>query len=122
MQPSAWGGFTGPIETEWLPDGRNMRLLRHVTYIDPQGKAWTAPRGHVVDGASIPRFFWRLIGGPLEGPYRNASVIHDYYCDLKTRPWQDVHRMFYLACRAGGCGGLRASLMYWAVYVFGPRW
>src|SRR5712692_9140850 len=33
--------------------------------------------------ASIPRAFWSVIGGPLEGQYRNASVFHDVACDQK---------------------------------------
>ena len=38
-------------------------------------------RGRVVDGASIPSVFWSIIGAPYTGKYRDASVIHDYYCE-----------------------------------------
>jgi Protein of unknown function (DUF1353) len=54
--------------------------------------------------------------------YRNASVVHDVACDTRDHPWQDVHRMFYEACRAGGVGEQKAKLVYAAVYHFGPKW
>lgn len=62
------------------------------------------------------------MGGPFEGQYRNASVVHDVACVKKSEKWEDVHRMFYYAMRAGGVSETRAALMYAAVYKFGPRW
>ncbi len=38
---------------------------------------YVAPAGMRTDGASIPRFAWRLIGPPLAGRYRRAAIIHD---------------------------------------------
>lgn len=116
------GHFTGRVVSEWLDDGRNMRLVEPFSYVDPRGLTWRASAGSVVNGASIPKFFWRVIGGPLEGRYRRASVIHDVYCEHRSRPFRSVHRMFYDACRADGCEWWRATLMYWAVRLFGPRW
>jgi hypothetical protein len=63
-----------------------------------------------------------LIGGPFEGRFRNASVVHDVACVIRDRPWQEVHRMFHDACRCGGVGAAKAATMYYAVYQFGPRW
>jgi hypothetical protein len=90
--------------------------------VDPKGKKWDAPKGVTVNGASIPQAFWSIIGGPWDGKYREASVIHDYYCDTRSEPWQDVHRTFYTAMRANGVEEVRAKMMYAAVYRFGPRW
>jgi Protein of unknown function (DUF1353) len=42
------------------------------------------PAGAIVGGASIPQVFWSIIGGPFEDKYREASVIHDYYCEQKS--------------------------------------
>lgn len=116
------GRFIGAIQTEWLPDGRRMRLLSTITFVDPRGTEWAAPRGSVIDGASIPQAAWSLIGGPFDGKYRNASVIHDVACENKNRGWESVHRVFYEAMLASGVDRLRAKLMYAAVYHFGPRW
>lgn len=96
------GKYLGTVQTEWLADGRHMRLLAPFAYIDPQGVEWAAPSGWVVDGASIPQVAWTFIGGPFEGKYRNASVIHDVGCDQKLRPWEAVHEVFYWAMLAGG--------------------
>jgi len=111
-----------PPLVEWLGDGRNMRLKRSFGYVDPNDCEWPVPSETVVNGASIPQVFWSLIGGPFEGPYRDASVVHDYYCDVRTRSWQGTHRVFYDAMLCSGVGGLRAKTLYYAVYRFGPRW
>ena len=99
-----------------------MTLLEDFSYLDPGQKRWDAPKQSVVNGASIPQAFWSVIGGPFEGKYRNASVVHDVACEKMSENWQDVHRMFYEACRCGGVDESKAKLMYWAVYHFGPRW
>jgi hypothetical protein len=99
-----------------------MKLIEAATYTDPKQVKWLAPVGAIVDGASIPRFAWSIIGGPYEGRYRNASVFHDVACDAKDRPWQDVHEMFFNAMMASGVDTIKAKVMYAAVYHFGPRW
>jgi hypothetical protein len=118
----SWGEFIGKVIVEWLPDGRNMKLVDHFAYVDPLGRKWNAPAGSIVNGASIPQFAWSIIGGPFEGKYREASVIHDVACRNKDRPWQDVHEAFYMAMLASGVDTLKAKVMYAAVYHFGPRW
>ena len=116
------GRFRGPPHFEWLGDGRLMRTLADYAFVDAQDRTWPVPAGAVIDGASIPRGLWSIAGGPFEGSYRNASVIHDWYCDIRTRPWLDVHRMFHEAMLASGVPPGKASRMYFAVYLGGPRW
>jgi hypothetical protein len=117
------GKYEGVVKTEWLRDGRRMKLLDDFAYVDPAGKRWKAKRNSTIDGASIPQAFWGT-GGPYEGSYREASVVHDYYCDEapKTATWQAVHRMFFDGMLASGVDRARALVMYGAVYRFGPRW
>lgn len=122
IDAAEFGSFVGDVVAKWLDDGRRMQLQNDFAYVDPAGKRWNAPRDSIVDGASIPRVFWAAIGGPFEGQYRNASVIHDVACDLRNDAWEGVHKMFYYAMRAGGVPSSRAALMYAAVYKFGPRW
>jgi hypothetical protein len=119
---SSWGRFVGDVVAKWEADGRDMTLVEPFAYVDPRDARWDAPAGAVVNGASIPRAFWSLIGGPFEGRFRNASVVHDVACVVRDRPWQEVHRMFHDACRCGGVGAAKAATMYYAVYQFGPRW
>ena len=117
-----WGEFSGSPKSEWLDDGRKMKLLEDFTYADRRKKSWTAPRDSIVDGASIPRLLWTVVGGPLEGPYRNASIVHDVGCDQKQADSDAVHLMFYEACRCGGVAETKAKLLYAAVHYFGPSW
>ena len=77
-----WGKFPRPPVAELLDNGRELRLLEDFAYIDPHGTVWTAPKDAVVDGASIPQVFWTFTGGPLEGKFRNASIVHDVACDV----------------------------------------
>ncbi len=117
-----WGYYSGEPVTKWNPDGRTMTLLTELSYTDPQGLIWDAPAGSVVDGASIPRYLWSIMGGPFEGKYRNASVLHDVAYGEHKRPWWDCDRMFYNAMRCSGVSVGEAKTMYYALYKFGRHW
>ena len=120
--PNKWGYYSGQPVTKWNSDGRTMTLLSELRYTDPHGVVWIAPAGSEVDGASIPRTLWPLIGGPFEGKYRNASVLHDVAYDRKDRPWDEVDRMFYNAMRCSGVGAVEAGTMYYSLLKFGHHW
>lgn len=115
------GVFDGLPSVQLLEDGRRLKLLADFKFKDRDGRDWMAPKDWVVDGASIPQALW-ILGGPLEGKYRDASIIHDYYCDRHLHTWQATHRVFYNGMIARHVDGLRAKAMYYAVYKFGPRW
>lgn len=117
----AFGSYEGTVKTEWLPNGQ-MRLLENFVYTDPDGNRWSAPKGAMVNGASIPPTFWSILGSPYTGKYRAASVIHDVACIEKKQPSDKVHLAFYYAMRASGVPDVQAKIMYAAVYNFGPRW
>jgi len=122
IQSHKWGYYSGYPETRWDPDGRSMTLLNELRYTDPDGILWIAPAGSKVDGASIPRSLWSLMGGPFEGKYRNASVLHDVSYEQKKRPWKDCDRMFYNAMRCSGVSALEAKTMYYSLIRFGHHW
>jgi hypothetical protein len=117
-----WGRFSGDPVARWAPDGSRMILMKPFTFWENDLTEWTAKAGAILDGASIPRAFWTLVGSPFRGKYRYASVIHDYHCDAQVKRWEAVHVMFYYACRAGGTPEAQAKILYYAVYWFGPRW
>lgn len=119
---AGWGHFSGTVDARWEPDGLTMVLLKELRYTDPYGVVWIAPAGARVDGASIPRAFWSIIGGPFEGKYRNASVLHDVAYDEQTRPWQEADRMFYNAMRCSGVGAVTAKTMYYVLVRHGRHW
>lgn len=123
-QSAEWGRFTAPIRTQWENGGRKMILLDEVHYIDKHGRDWVAPKFSCIDGASIPQSLWSMVGGPYEGLYRAASVIHDVECDREphTATWQDAAKVFYEAMRCCGVPEKRAKWMYAAVHDYGPTW
>jgi hypothetical protein len=106
-----------------LEDGRTAELIADFTYIDGKKQSWRVPKGWRVDGASIPQALWTVVGGPFEGKYRYASIVHDYYCDQPQGvAWEDVHKMYYEACVAGGYDDQMAGWMFALVYRGGPKW
>lgn len=118
----AAGRFSGPIVAELLPDGRKLKLVQPVTYIARCGKRWEVPKDAITDGASIPAFLWRAVGSPLVGAYRNAAVIHDYYCSIRTENDILVHQMFYEAMLCSGVSAYKAAQLYLGVRIGGPSW
>lgn len=117
------GYFSNSVKVEW-PEGakRNMVLLEDIEFIDSDHVTWKAPKGSIIDGASIPRFLWRATGSPFVGNYRRASVIHDVYCVTKSRPHEEVHQMFEEAMEADEVPKWKRKLMANAVKWFGPKW
>jgi hypothetical protein len=103
-----------------MPD-RDMKLLEDFVYFDPDGRRWEAPKDSVVNGASIPPFLWDRIGSPYTENYRMASIVHDVACGDPEVPRLEADRMFYWACRAGGCPPLKASILYIGVRI-GAWW
>lgn len=118
-----FGYYVGlPPKVALNADGRTGNLIEELSYFQQSGAEWPVPFGAWLDGASIPRVLWSLIGGPFEGKYRDASIVHDHYCVTQDRPWKDVHLMFHEAMRCSGVSKSKAAVMFYAVHRFGPRW
>lgn len=115
------GSFSGTPKTEWLnqPGGsnRDMKLLEDFWYDDPKSGRWLAPKGSVINGASIPQALWSSIGSPYTDNYRRASIVHDVACDDPKVKREDADEMFYFACLAGGCSLLQAKMLYAGVRI-----
>jgi len=110
------GKFSGNPRTEWLEDSsssdRDMSLLEKFSFTDPDGRDWLAPKGSVVNGASIPQPLWSIVGSPYTDDYRRASVVHDVACNTAGVKRKEADVMFFHACRAGGCGPVQARILY----------
>jgi hypothetical protein len=120
--------FKGNVKAELLAPSRpadtfrDIKLLDYFGFVDSKGVHWDVPPGYVSNGASIPPTLWPVVGGPLDGPYRDAAVIHDYFCEKRTRTDDDTHKMFYEAAIARGTSENIASTMYMGIIFGGPRW
>lgn len=116
------GRYEGKIQADWTDGDRIMILSLPITFIDKNGEHWPVPAGAHIDGASIPRFLWSITGAPYSGRYRKASVIHDWYCSIRTRTSDATHTMFYEAMLVSGVSRNKAGIMYAAVRYAGPKW
>ncbi len=122
MGVESGGHFIGDLVITPVGDGVHWDLLEDYGFEDKRTVRWMVPRETRVDGASIPKALWSLVGSPFTGKYVQASVIHDYFCDIRSRNWKEVHRVFYEAMLVSGVSEKRAKVMYAAVYFAGPRW
>ena len=116
--------FVGDLEL--LPPGCEKtgicRLGKELGFIDPNKIGWLADKDLMTDGASIPPWAQRFVGGPFEKDYIRAAVIHDHFCDRHVRPWRQTHRVFYDALIESGVSKKMANILYFAVMVGGPKW
>ena len=121
----ASAGFFGDVSFKLNPadpSGKTKLLGQNFAFIDPKGVGWEAREGDPTDGASIPKIFWPLVGDNWTYEYLKAAVIHDHYCKRHVRPWRQTHRVFYDALVESGVPRSRAAVLYYAVFVGGPRW
>jgi hypothetical protein len=123
------GKFEGTLDVRFMSvksgDGHAIemvQLLKPFAYKDSNGVMWEVPEGFLSDGASIPDNLWTVMGGPYSGPYRDAAVIHDYFCHTKTRSWEAVHKTFLEAALNRGTPEWKARYMYAGILLKGPRW
>jgi len=86
----------------------------HVDVVLPDGRCFsiTVRKGFTFDGASIPRFLWRLCGHPMEVPRVAAALGHDwiYASHLVDRATADA--IYREICRMVGIGWLRRGVEY----------
>lgn len=98
------------------------KLTYKLLYKDPNKIEWQADALDSTDGATIPTWAQPIIGKPFDKSYIKAAVIHDHYCVRQVRPWRQTHRAFYDALVELGVDSVKSKLMYYAVYLRGPKW
>lgn len=70
------------------------------------------PAGFVTDGASLPRFFWRLLGAPVEAKTIGAFIEHDWDYQTGRISRKAADDKLYYNLR--NCGvNVVASYVYW---------
>ena len=77
------------------------------------------PKGFITDGASIPRFLWRVLGSPMEPQTCGAAIRHDYAYTRGELPRKEADDRFYGNLRAAGVGVPRAFCYWLGVRAFG---
>ena len=67
-----------------------------------RGEDYSVPAGFETDGASIPRFLWRICGHPMEAPRLYLAIIHDWFYSggcpgvTRSKQWVPVDRTLEL--------------------------
>lgn len=82
---------------------------------------FTIPKGYCFDGASIPRFFWRVIGSKTDNTFLVAAMVHDTLCE--NHHYVDGDRylstiVFERLLSVGGVGSFKRWLMKHSVDNF----
>lgn len=121
--PTKWGTWRARLYADFLP-GKvpRIRLQRYLRFTDADGRDHYVPAAFITDGATIPKWCWWFVGGPLTEQYLRAATLHDFQIGQKTETWQVVHSRLYRALRADQVGAVTATLFRVAVLVRGPRW
>jgi hypothetical protein len=116
--------FVGTLE--FIPQGcestGSCTIKSDFEYKDPNGVRWQTKALDKTDGASIPSWAQSFVGAPFTKEYIKAAVIHDHYCDRHVRPWRQTHKVFYDALIESSVDIAKAKLLYYAVYLGGPKW
>lgn len=93
--------------------------------------AFTVPAGATTDGASIPRFLWRVCGHPLMAPRVYAAMLHDWLYggrgearhDYEDAPCSvtraEADDCYYALLRHFGIGSFVAHVEWAALRMFG---
>ncbi len=84
------------------------------------------PKGFVTDGASIPRFLWRVTDTPFSPDIITAAIVHDFLFSLDSESFiqwdfESANLLFHGMLMAHGNGSVKAGALYRAVKWFGRR-
>lgn len=85
------------------------------------GKQLHVPRGFESDGASVPRFFWRVVFPPCDSKALRAAFLHDYVYRNRPQDWtrEEADKMFRDILIRDGMAKWRAWIAYFGVRFFG---
>lgn len=85
------------------------------------GKKLFIPENFKSDGASVPRFFWRIVFPPGDSRALRAAFAHDYIYRTHPENWTkaEADKMFYDLLREDGVSWLAAQTAWWGVKLFG---
>ncbi len=109
--------FTKHPDLKALLDGINWEVREPFEYrvgSEDSNEVIRIPKGFITDGASIPKIFWSIIGGPW-GKYGYAAVVHDYLYHTKKYTRKKSDQIFLEAMKVLGVSWWKRRIMYQAV-------
>jgi hypothetical protein len=101
--------------------GRVFRLMEPLRIEWRDKPALNIPWGFRSDGASVPRFFWRLVFPKGDEKALRAAFVHDWIYQTHPAGWtkEEADLLFYELLREDGVPTWRAWLAYKGVDLFG---
>ena len=107
-------------------DKKPFELMNDVIYLSAKenGNIYCIrlDRGYTWDGATIPRFLWRIVGSQYNPEFLPASMVHDWLCENKdfiqkdgVRISSDIFRDILILYKVPI---LKAKIMASAVRIF----
>ena len=109
------------IEVHQSDSMGNVFTLRE----DLQYCGLTVPTGFASDGASVPRFFWRIVFPPGDQKALRAAFVHDWLYRTHPTGWtrEMADLLFLKILIENGMPKFRAVLAWLGVRLFGgPAW
>lgn len=100
-------------------EGNKLLLLENFSFTSKNGTVYIAKKGFVFDGASIPRYFWVLIGHPFSSKYVRSALIHDLLYGSKALSREDADSLFKEMLEVDRVSSWKVPVMYRAVRVSG---
>ena len=109
------------VEIHYCDERGNIVRTLFPQKISFRGKNFVIPRGFESDGASVPRFLWRIVFPPIDPTAVRAGVSHDYIYRVQPPGWtrKEADQMFLCFLIEDGLSPFRARLAYYGVRLFG---
>lgn len=82
---------------------------------------FTIPKGYCYDGASIPRFFHRVIGANTDNKFLIGALIHDWMCENHSCVGNDrafSSKVFNALLEVSEVPAVKRFLMKYSVDIF----
>lgn len=101
----------------------NKKALHVLIYDHKKFKqySFTIREKYTFDGATIPKFFWRIIGSSTDNQFLVAALCHDAMCENHHYIDNDRElssKVFRALLIASGVGEFKADVMYAAVDLY----
>ena len=107
--------------TQWRGDGRTMVVTFDFGFRDRAGIWHWSFRGDIIDGASIPKYGWSIVGSPYVGNHRVPAAIHDSDYVYRRNSRKVCDRGFLDSLKFCGASWEKRHFFYRMVRDFGAK-
>lgn len=116
-----WADATAPLIRLPLLCEKTSALMEDWRVV-VRGHEFVIPRRTTTDGASIPRFLWRVCGCPHEAPRVYAALLHDWLYANGAQMGisrAEADECYYALLRHFAVGAFRAGVEFYALRLCG---